>query len=133
MLDGATVTRISGYLPDFRDFFDFRDHFKAFRVTLGRNVNNNVWLVWSKDTFAKIIFPDFRFFPDFREFFQAFMASRVIFGNNDINNFWLPLWLGSSLAEGCGCRPAAAAAAAAAATATAKVSAPAPATAATFV
>ena len=124
------MTRISGYFPDFRDFFDFRGHFKAFTVTLGENVNNNFWLVWSKATFAKIIFPDFRFLPDFREFFQAFAASIVIFGNNDINNFWLPLWLGSILAAA---MAMAAAAATAKATATAKFSAAAPAIAATFV
>ena len=76
----------------------FRSHFKSFRVTLSKNVKNSFWLVCSKGTFAKIIFPDFPFFPDFREFFQAFMASRVIFGNNDINHFWLSLWLGVIMA-----------------------------------
>ena len=49
------------------------------------------------------------------------MAFKVIFGKNDINNFWLPLWLGVIMA-------------AAAAAATVKFSAPAPASiAATFV
>ena len=37
-------------------------------------------------------------FPDFREFFQAFIASRVIFGNNDVNNVWLALWVGAIMA-----------------------------------
>ena len=60
------------------------------------------------------------------------MASKVIFGNNDIKNFWLLLWLGSILTAA---KAAAAAAAVATATAadTAKFSAPVLAIAATFV
>ena len=72
--------------------------------------------------------PDFRFLPDIQEFFLAFMASIVIFGNNDIKNFWLPLSLGSILTTA-----TAVTAAVAVAAATVKFSALAPAIAATFV
>ena len=77
-------------------------------------------------------------FWSFREFFQAFMTSIAVFGNNDIKDFWWPLWLGSILAAAMAATAATATAAAttvAAATAmdAATVKFSAPAIAATFV
>ena len=62
------VTRISGYFPDLRDFFDFRGLFKAFRVTLDKNVTKNFSLVWSQATVASQIS---NFTPGLKEAFVS--------------------------------------------------------------
>ena len=82
-----------------RDFFDFRGLFKAFRVTLGKNVNNNFWLVWK-------ICQDFLFFPrtpGLLTFLDHFWALGLLFG---IKTFWLSLMRALSnygCSYGCGC------------------------------
>ena len=81
-------TRISGYFPDVRDFFDFRDLFLTFRDTLGKNVNNNFLLFLCKDTLGKTIFRiswcflDCLAFPGFSGLFRAFLDFKGTFCKN---------------------------------------------------
>ena len=61
------TTRISGYFPDFRDVFDFRGLFEAFRVTLGKMSIITFDNFRAKTLWAKQFSRSTGYFPDFRD------------------------------------------------------------------